>query len=180
MTNLVWRVVIVKFSPGREVRNTHTYSHEYNRTLIAFIFSHFLIIKRLFLKLGTPIGTDSYIKDFVTQNSTKIMRDVEKFEPLTDYNLDTPRTILIGVTHSYRYSHHKSYTPERHSRFFPSLGQGCLRFGGDHPPKVSRSRWFWFDSECPRANLCQGRYGIPILVIGRILTPKGTKTLDPE
>jgi hypothetical protein len=33
--------------------------------------------------LGTPIGTDAYIKDFVAQNCIKIMRDVEKFEPLT-------------------------------------------------------------------------------------------------
>ena len=28
--------------------------------------------------LGTPIGTDAYIKDFVAQNSIKIMRDVER------------------------------------------------------------------------------------------------------
>ncbi len=34
--------------------------------------------------LGTPIGTDAYIKDFVAQNCIKIMRDVEKLEPLTD------------------------------------------------------------------------------------------------
>jgi hypothetical protein len=34
--------------------------------------------------LGDPIGTDAYIKDFVAQNSIKIMRDVEKIEPLTD------------------------------------------------------------------------------------------------
>jgi hypothetical protein len=34
--------------------------------------------------LGTPIVTDVYIKDFVTQNCIKIMRDVEKLEPLTD------------------------------------------------------------------------------------------------
>ncbi len=48
------------------------------------------------------------------------------------------------------------------------------------PPKASRSRWFWFDSECPRSNFCQGIYGIPIPAIGRILTPRGTKTLTPE
>ncbi len=34
--------------------------------------------------LGTPIDTDEYIKDFVAQNSIKIMKDVEKLEPLTD------------------------------------------------------------------------------------------------
>jgi hypothetical protein len=34
--------------------------------------------------LGTPVVTDTYIKDFVTQNSINIMRDVEKLEPLTD------------------------------------------------------------------------------------------------
>jgi hypothetical protein len=34
--------------------------------------------------LGTPIGTDEYIKDFVVQNNIKIMKDVEKLEPLTD------------------------------------------------------------------------------------------------
>jgi hypothetical protein len=28
--------------------------------------------------LGTPIGIDAYIKDFVAQNCIKIMRDVEK------------------------------------------------------------------------------------------------------
>jgi hypothetical protein len=96
--------------------------------------------------LGTPIGTDAYTKDFVAQNSIKIMRDVEKLEPLTDgfshfsvgtedyehahtiheckYNFAVPRAILNGAGHSYRYSHHKSYTPERYSRFFPSLGPG--------------------------------------------------------
>jgi hypothetical protein len=31
--------------------------------------------------LGTPIGTDDYIKDFVPQNSIKIMKDVEKLSP---------------------------------------------------------------------------------------------------
>ena len=34
--------------------------------------------------LGTPIVTDAYIKDFVAQNSIKIMKDVEKLEVLTD------------------------------------------------------------------------------------------------
>jgi hypothetical protein len=34
--------------------------------------------------LGTPVGTDEYIKNFVAQNSIKIMKDVEKLEPLTD------------------------------------------------------------------------------------------------
>ena len=34
--------------------------------------------------LGTPLGTDVYIRDFVAQNCIKIVRDVEKFEPLTD------------------------------------------------------------------------------------------------
>ena len=34
--------------------------------------------------LGTPIGTDDYIKDFVAQNCVKIMRDVDKLESLTD------------------------------------------------------------------------------------------------
>ena len=34
--------------------------------------------------LGTPLGTDIYIRDFVTQNCIKITRDVEKIEPLTD------------------------------------------------------------------------------------------------
>ena len=34
--------------------------------------------------LGTPIGTDDYIQDFVAQNSIKIMRDVDKLDPLTD------------------------------------------------------------------------------------------------
>ena len=30
--------------------------------------------------LGTPIGTDAYIKDFVAKNSIKIMKDVEKLD----------------------------------------------------------------------------------------------------
>jgi hypothetical protein len=38
--------------------------------------------------LGTPIGTDDYIKNFVAENCIKIMKDqvkdVEKLEPLTD------------------------------------------------------------------------------------------------
>ena len=34
--------------------------------------------------LGTPLGTDVYIRNFLTQNCIKIIRDVEKLEPLTD------------------------------------------------------------------------------------------------
>jgi len=34
--------------------------------------------------LGTPIGTEGYIKNFVTQECINIIRDVEKLEPLTD------------------------------------------------------------------------------------------------
>ena len=34
--------------------------------------------------LGTPIGTEGYIKNFVAQNCVKIIRDIEKLEPLTD------------------------------------------------------------------------------------------------
>jgi hypothetical protein len=34
--------------------------------------------------LGTPICTDDYIKNFVAENCIKIMKDVEKLEPLTD------------------------------------------------------------------------------------------------
>ena len=34
--------------------------------------------------LGTPIGNEGYIKNFVAQNCVKIMRDIEKIEPLTD------------------------------------------------------------------------------------------------
>jgi hypothetical protein len=34
--------------------------------------------------LGTPIGTEDYIKNFVAQNCVKIMRHIEKLEPLTD------------------------------------------------------------------------------------------------
>ncbi len=34
--------------------------------------------------LGTPLGTDVYIRDFVAQNCIKITKDVEKIEPLTD------------------------------------------------------------------------------------------------
>jgi hypothetical protein len=68
--------------------------------------------------LGTPIGSHAYIKDFVTQNFIKIIRDVDKLE------LSVPRVILNGTAHSYRYRHHKSYTPERYSRFFPSSGPG--------------------------------------------------------
>jgi hypothetical protein len=34
--------------------------------------------------LGTPIDTDDYIKNFVGENCIKIMKDVEKFDPLTD------------------------------------------------------------------------------------------------
>ena len=34
--------------------------------------------------LGTPLGTDVYVRDFVAQNYIKITRDVEKVEPLAD------------------------------------------------------------------------------------------------
>jgi hypothetical protein len=34
--------------------------------------------------LGTPIGTEGYIKNFVAQKCINIIRDIEKLEPLTD------------------------------------------------------------------------------------------------
>ena len=34
--------------------------------------------------LGTPIGTDIYIKEYVMDNCLKIIRDTEKNDPLTD------------------------------------------------------------------------------------------------
>ena len=34
--------------------------------------------------LGTPLGTDIYIKDFVDHNCVKMARNVEKLEPITD------------------------------------------------------------------------------------------------
>jgi hypothetical protein len=34
--------------------------------------------------LGTPLGTDAYIRNFVAQNCIKIIRNVEKLEPITD------------------------------------------------------------------------------------------------
>ncbi len=34
--------------------------------------------------LGTPLGTDTYIKTYVTQNCLKIIRDVEKHDLLTE------------------------------------------------------------------------------------------------
>jgi hypothetical protein len=34
-------------------------------------------------KLGTPIGTDIYIKEYVQHNCLKIMRDADKHDPLT-------------------------------------------------------------------------------------------------
>ena len=34
--------------------------------------------------LGTPIDTEGYIKNFVAQNCVKIIRDIEKLEPLSD------------------------------------------------------------------------------------------------
>ena len=34
--------------------------------------------------LGTPIGTDNYIRNFVAHNCLKIVRDIEKLEPLSD------------------------------------------------------------------------------------------------
>ena len=51
--------------------------------------------------LGTHIGTDTYIRDFVTQNRMKIMRYVQ-------------RAILIDSAHSCRLSHRKRYTQERY------------------------------------------------------------------
>ena len=68
--------------------------------------------------LGTPIATDAYIKDFVAQNSIKIMRDVEKLEPLTD---DFTYFQLVQKTMNTLTQY---MTPERYSRFFPSLGPG--------------------------------------------------------
>ncbi len=34
--------------------------------------------------MGTPLVTDGYIKDFVVNNCLKIVRNVEKLEPITD------------------------------------------------------------------------------------------------
>jgi hypothetical protein len=96
--------------------------------------------------LGTPTDTDAYIKDFVAQNFIKIIRDVEKLDPLTDgfthfqlvqktmntstqymsanITLPSQEQFLTAQKHSCRYNHLQSYTPKRYSRFLPSLSPG--------------------------------------------------------
>jgi hypothetical protein len=148
--------------------------------------------------LGTTLGTNVYIRDFVSQNCIKIMRDMEKLESLTDgfthfqlvqktMNTHTQyTTVYITLTPQEQFltAQHlhvdTKFANERYSRFFPSVD-------GDYVPKASLSRWFWFDSECHHTNYYQGRYGISIPGIGRIFTPRGTKlwiqnqlTHDPD
>ena len=95
--------------------------------------------------LGTPLVTEGYIKNFVAQNCIKIIRDVEKLEPLTDgfthfqlvqktMNTRTqfmsanitlpPQEQFLGAAPSCRHSHRKRHSQERYSRLIPSLGQG--------------------------------------------------------
>ena len=91
--------------------------------------------------LGTPIGTEGYIKNFVVQNCIKIIRNLEKLEPLTDdfthfqliqktmkntvheckYYFTTPGEIFIGTASSCRHNHYKHYSKKGYAKFISSL-----------------------------------------------------------
>jgi hypothetical protein len=62
--------------------------------------------------LGTPIGTDDYIKDFVAQNSIKKMKDVEKLEPLTDAFTHFQRVKMTVNTHTQYMSDNITLSPQ--------------------------------------------------------------------
>jgi hypothetical protein len=155
--------------------------------------------------LGTPIGTDAYLKDFVAQNSIKIMKDVEKLEPLsnafTHFQLVkmTMNTCKQYMSANVTLPPQERFLSVQHIHVDKTIAKTILQKGTRgsfhhwveddydlavtmqvHAPEASCSRWFRSDSECPCSNCCQGRYGIPIPEIGRILTSRGTTTLAPE
>ena len=51
--------------------------------------------------LGTPIGSDTYIMEYVTQNCIKIMEYVD--QNCIKITRDTPRTFLVGTTPACRH-----------------------------------------------------------------------------
>ncbi len=58
--------------------------------------------------LGTPIGTDIYIKEYVTQNGIKITRDVEKHDHLTDGFVNNVQDIKFCMNTRTQYSYAQS------------------------------------------------------------------------
>jgi hypothetical protein len=62
--------------------------------------------------LGTPMGTDAYIKDFVAENRIKIMKDVEKLESLTDVFTHFQLIKKTQNTHTQYMSANISLTPQ--------------------------------------------------------------------
>ncbi len=93
---------------------------------------------------------------------------VEKLEPLTDGFTYFELVQKTMNTHTQYMSVNKTVPPQE-------------QFLTEHPTvtmfqKSHALNDFWFDPECPRANFCQGRYGISIPEIGWFLTPRGTSS----
>ena len=115
--------------------------------------------------LGTPLGTDTYIKAYMAQNCLKIIRDVEKHDPLTDgfvhnqlmklcmntrtqyeckHDVTSPRVFLIGTAPVCRYCHRECNPSERRSGFIPTL---------------------WHDTRYNCSNIWQGWHDIYVMFL---------------
>ncbi len=124
--------------------------------------------------LGTPLGTDVYVRDFVAQNCIMITRDVENLEPLTDgfthfqmiQKTMNTRTQYMSV--NITLSSHEQFLSVQHvhvdmvieNAILKKGTRGSFQFWGkdDHDLTVTviqktHSRWFWFDTERHHENI---------------------------
>ena len=147
--NMGTTMILAKGSTTRHVyeRDQHFLENDPDLQGIANDFTSEMFSVQVVEVLGTPLGTDVYIMDFVTQKCIKIIRDVEKIErtfdrwssPFSDDKILYEHTdpvhecqhyptisgaILIGAAPSCRHVHRKRYPQERYSWFIHSLGQG--------------------------------------------------------
>ena len=143
--------------------------------------------------LGIPLGTEGYIKNFVAQNCLKIIRDVEKLEPLTDgfthfqliQKTMNTRTQFMSVNITLPPQGQFLSAEDRHVDTV--IANSILKKGtrnsfhlwpkNDYDLGVTMlqmphtlSRRIWFDTECHCTNFSQGCYGSSFPGIGRIFT----------
>ena len=123
------------------------------------------------------IDTDVYIRDFVDQNCIKIMRDVEKFEPLTDdfthFQMvqKTMNTHTQYMSANIPLSTQEKLLPVKHRHVDTTISNTILKKG------TRGSFHLWDkDTERPRGNVSQCCYANSFLGIGRIFTP-GSRSL---
>jgi hypothetical protein len=84
--NMGKTMILAKGPTARHVyeRGQHFLQNDPDLQGIANDFTQEMFTVQGIKVLGTPLGTDLYVRNFVAQNCIKITRDVEKLEPLSD------------------------------------------------------------------------------------------------